>query len=89
MIAVGVGENDRLDVGQRLAEFRQCHGELVELVRVAGVDHGEPQMNVLFRLQLPVDPPRLLGDAADSPVIQTKDQISGTIGLGYRFSWWR
>ncbi|MHA1518433.1 MAG: MipA/OmpV family protein [Alphaproteobacteria bacterium] len=32
---------------------------------------------------------RLLGDAADSPVIQTKDQISGTIGLGYRFSWWR
>lgn len=32
---------------------------------------------------------RLLGDAADSPVIETKDQVSGTIGLGYRFSWWR
>jgi len=32
---------------------------------------------------------RLLGDAADSPVIETKDQVSGTIGLGYRFNSWR
>lgn len=30
---------------------------------------------------------RLLGDAADSPVIETEDQLSGTIGLGYRFDW--
>ena len=30
---------------------------------------------------------RLLGDAADSPVIETENQLSGTIGLGYRFSW--
>jgi outer membrane protein len=29
---------------------------------------------------------RLLGEAADSPVIQTEDQVSGTIGLGYRFN---
>jgi outer membrane protein len=28
---------------------------------------------------------RLLGEAADSPVIQTENQVSGTIGLGYRF----
>ena len=28
---------------------------------------------------------RLLGDAADSPVIETEDQLSGSIGLGYRF----
>lgn len=29
---------------------------------------------------------RLLGDAADSPVIETENQVSGTIGLGYRFN---
>ncbi len=29
---------------------------------------------------------RLLGDAADSPVIETEDQFSGSIGLGYRFN---
>ncbi|MEM8744285.1 MAG: MipA/OmpV family protein [Pseudomonadota bacterium] len=28
---------------------------------------------------------RLLGDAADSPVIETEDQFSGTLGFGYRF----
>jgi len=28
---------------------------------------------------------RLLGDAADSPVIETEDQFSGSLGLGYRF----
>ena len=32
---------------------------------------------------------RLLGDAEDSPVIETADQVSGTVGLAYRFSWWR
>ena len=32
---------------------------------------------------------RLLGEAADSPVIQTEHQVSGTIGLGYRFNWRR
>ena len=32
---------------------------------------------------------RLLGDAADSPVVETADQVSGTIGLGYRFDWRR
>ena len=32
---------------------------------------------------------RLLGEAADSPVIETEDQVSGTVGLAYRFSWWR
>ncbi len=26
-----------------------------------------------------------LGDATDSPVIETEDQLTGTIGLGYRF----
>ncbi len=29
---------------------------------------------------------RLLGDAADSPVIETKDQFSGTFGLAYKFN---
>lgn len=29
---------------------------------------------------------RLLGDAADSPVIETADQFSGTLGIGYRFN---
>lgn len=28
---------------------------------------------------------RLLGDAADSPVIETENQLSGVLGLGYRF----
>lgn len=28
---------------------------------------------------------RLLGDAADSPVIETEDQFTATVGLGYRF----
>jgi len=32
---------------------------------------------------------RLVGEAADSPVIETEDQLSGTVGLAYRFSWWR
>ena len=32
---------------------------------------------------------RLLGDAGDSPVIKTEDQVFGTIGLGYRFNWAR
>ncbi len=30
---------------------------------------------------------RLLGEAADSPVIETENQLSGTMGLGYRFDW--
>ncbi|HET7211447.1 MAG TPA: MipA/OmpV family protein [Methyloceanibacter sp.] len=29
---------------------------------------------------------RLLGDAADSPVVETADQLSGVLGMGYRFS---
>lgn len=29
---------------------------------------------------------RLLGDAADSPVIETENQLSGVLGLGYRFN---
>ncbi len=29
---------------------------------------------------------RLVGDAADSPVIESEDQLSGSIGLGYRFN---
>ena len=28
---------------------------------------------------------RLLGDAEDSPLVETPDQVSGTVGLGYRF----
>ena len=28
---------------------------------------------------------RLVGDAADSPVIETEDQLSGSVGLGYKF----
>ncbi len=30
---------------------------------------------------------RLIGDAADSPVIDTQDQFRGMLGLTYRFSW--
>jgi outer membrane protein len=30
---------------------------------------------------------RLLGDAADSPVVETENQLSGVLGLGYRFHW--
>lgn len=30
---------------------------------------------------------RLLDEAADSPVVQTPDQVSGTVGLAYRFDW--
>lgn len=30
---------------------------------------------------------RLLDEAADSPVVQTPDQVSGTVGLAYRFYW--
>lgn len=29
---------------------------------------------------------RLMGDAADSPIVESEDQLSGTIGLGYRFN---
>lgn len=29
---------------------------------------------------------RLIGDAADSPIIETEDQFTGRIGLGYRFA---
>jgi outer membrane scaffolding protein for murein synthesis (MipA/OmpV family) len=29
----------------------------------------------------------LLGDAADSPVVETENQLSGVLGLGYRFHW--
>jgi MipA family protein len=29
---------------------------------------------------------RLLGDAADSPVVETENQFSGVLGLGYRFN---
>jgi len=29
---------------------------------------------------------RLLGDAADSPVVATENQLSGVLGLGYRFN---
>lgn len=29
---------------------------------------------------------RLLGDAADSPVVETENQVSGVVGLGYRFN---
>jgi len=32
---------------------------------------------------------RLLGDAADSPVVAEENQFSGVIGLGYRFNWGR
>lgn len=32
---------------------------------------------------------RLLGDAADSPIVETENQLSGTVGLGYRFGWTR
>lgn len=32
---------------------------------------------------------RLLGDAADSPVIETEDQFSGTLGLAYKFNFSR
>ena len=28
---------------------------------------------------------RLLGEVADSPVIETENQLSGVLGLGYRF----
>ena len=30
---------------------------------------------------------RLLGEAEDSPLVETPDQVSGTVGLGYRFYW--
>lgn len=30
---------------------------------------------------------RLLGDAADSPVVETEDQLSGSLGVTYRFDW--
>jgi outer membrane protein len=30
---------------------------------------------------------RLLGDAADNPVVETENQLSGVLGLGYRFHW--
>ncbi len=32
---------------------------------------------------------RLVDEAADSPVVQTADQVSGTVGLAYRFNWYR
>ena len=30
---------------------------------------------------------RLLDEAADSPIVETADQVSGTVGLAYRFDW--
>lgn len=30
---------------------------------------------------------RLLDEAADSPLVETPDQVSGTVGLAYRFHW--
>jgi len=30
---------------------------------------------------------RLLGEAADSPLVETENQFSGVLGLGYRFNW--
>lgn len=32
---------------------------------------------------------RLVGDAADSPVVETADQFSGSLGLSYRLGWGR
>jgi outer membrane scaffolding protein for murein synthesis (MipA/OmpV family) len=32
---------------------------------------------------------RLVGDAADSPVVESADQFSGTVGLSYRLGWGR
>lgn len=29
---------------------------------------------------------RLLGDAADSPIVESENQFSGVLGMGYRFS---
>jgi outer membrane scaffolding protein for murein synthesis (MipA/OmpV family) len=32
---------------------------------------------------------RLIGDAADGPVVQTEDQFYGGVGLSYKFNWGR
>lgn len=32
---------------------------------------------------------RLVGDAADSPIVESEDQFTGSLGLTYKFSWTR
>ena len=50
------------------------------------VDLGtETDLGDRWLLKLGVRYSRLVGDAADSPVIETEDQVTGTIGLGYKF----
>lgn len=44
------------------------------------------QLTESWKLISSVKYSRLLGDAADSPVIETEDQLTGIIGLTYKFS---
>lgn len=43
------------------------------------------QLSEKWRLRALARYARLLGDAADSPVVETEDQFSGSIGLSYTF----
>jgi len=42
-----------------------------------------------WRLQLGARYARLVGDAADSPIVETEDQFSGRLSLGYKFDFSR
>lgn len=55
--------------------FKDVHAELS-----TDTDIGEKWV-----LRLGIRYARLVGDAADSPVIETEDQVTGTIGLGFKF----
>lgn len=45
------------------------------------------QLSESWKLIANVKYSRLLGDAEDSPVIETEDQFTGLIGLTYKFDW--
>jgi MipA family protein len=46
---------------------------------------GSVPLSDLWTLRLGAKYTRLVGDAADSPVVETADQFSASIGLSYRF----
>lgn len=48
---------------------------------------GTVPLSELWSLRVGAKYTRLIGDAADSPVVETADQFSGSVGLSYRFGW--
>ncbi|MEM9029572.1 MAG: MipA/OmpV family protein [Pseudomonadota bacterium] len=77
----GVSESQSNNSGANLSEFDAEAGfKDIHLETGATIDLGY-NWQLLTKLRYS----RLIGDAADSPVVETEDQFSGTVGLTYRF----